>query len=606
MDFMVPPTQSRMYFPEKDVADWYTVPSEVPIGRGSFGIVLRAIDDREPLLRMKYRIYADEVDGPLLDWNTMDDNIYYLENEPQGEEIRNLCHRDVATLVGREQSWEKLACYLSFFTFASLSSIYDNLFFGGDSLHSGRLERSFNSRYELIMAILSLSCDGFNREAFEARLGAARPPVALKILQPSNTINLENVASSSKTEVFGLGSVCSDVPLFMTPPDRYVGGGGGGGGLFDDQIQDMLMDGHQSITVFSTMGDDRKVLFTVHSLQRESSVADLKRAITDLSGVPGAKQRLLLPSGKALAEEEMLDDYFSEDQKMAVQLVVIEGRPHEKTKTALVTCLQDYFFTAAKSQFIRPRYTVVMSLVKGPSLDGLMKSSGLLPARFAWYVAWAMSKALMKVHSCHIIHNDVKLDNILFDMGTGAVSLVDFGLSCHVKIGEAPPGEMDSCDAMGGTLDYSSNEHHRLHKRYPVSDVWALGVVLWELAMGETYVVRGQNAHEVISAIVAGASPMVNAIDPHMLYYGSYMVMLTNMLKYNPDQRWNAKQVHDFINDRFKNLGQTDAAIGSKLREGARVAMSGEGMPQGEADSEGKRRANYAPEPNPRDAKRQK
>ncbi len=118
-------------------------------------------------------------------------------------------------------------------------------------------------------------------------------------------------------------------------------------------------------------------------------------------------------------------------------------------------------------------------------------------------VAAQVLEALAHAHRAGIVHRDVKPSNILLEHGDEmAVRLLDFGL--------AQFDGADTLTAVGdvpGTLAYIAPERLAGGDATPESDVWAVGVLLWEALSGR-HPFWGVPLQEVASAIHAGALPL--------------------------------------------------------------------------------------------------
>ena len=121
---------------------------------------------------------------------------------------------------------------------------------------------------------------------------------------------------------------------------------------------------------------------------------------------------------------------------------------------------------------------LVMRYLRGGSLEDLLAEGPLEPARAASIVD-QMAAALSAAHRQGIVHRDVKPGNVLLDE-EGNAYLTDFGVALDVGAPEKTSGTM-----MRGTPAYLSPEQIRLEPAVPASDVYALGVVLYEMLTGE-------------------------------------------------------------------------------------------------------------------------
>jgi len=131
---------------------------------------------------------------------------------------------------------------------------------------------------------------------------------------------------------------------------------------------------------------------------------------------------------------------------------------------------------------------LVMELLEGQTLRHLIASHPIDPAK-ALEIAIQLARALEAAHSKGIIHRDIKPSNIVITPD-GQVKVLDFGLA---KIADALPNSpeetaiMDDLTVPGsalGTYAYMSPEQARGGSVDARSDIWSLGVVLYEMATG--------------------------------------------------------------------------------------------------------------------------
>src|SRR5262249_4406775 len=125
----------------------------------------------------------------------------------------------------------------------------------------------------------------------------------------------------------------------------------------------------------------------------------------------------------------------------------------------------------------------VMEYLDGGSLSDRLKQQGpLKPEEAADYVRQA-ALGLAAVHARGLIHRDIKPSNIMLEKGSGRVKITDFGLA---RWDEVSAETLTQSGGIVGTLPYVSPElirsATRIDKR---SDVYSLGVVLYELLTGE-------------------------------------------------------------------------------------------------------------------------
>ena len=150
---------------------------------------------------------------------------------------------------------------------------------------------------------------------------------------------------------------------------------------------------------------------------------------------------------------------------------------------------------------------IVMELIDGEDLATILARSAALPPRQAARIAAAVARALGAAHSSGIVHRDVKPGNVLIGRD-GRVKVVDFGIARAVAEAQVTlPG------TTLGSVHYFSPEQARGEPTTAASDIYSLGIVLYELLTG----VRpwtGDSAAAVALARLSGPAPDPLAIRP--------------------------------------------------------------------------------------------
>ena len=158
-----------------------------------------------------------------------------------------------------------------------------------------------------------------------------------------------------------------------------------------------------------------------------------------------------------------------------------------------------YDFVDATAE--EPSY-IVAELIEGPTLRRLMdqRQARLLP-EVAALIGLPLAEALATAHARGIVHRDVKPDNVMIEHSgdRSRVVITDFGVA-HITGLET----MTASGALVGSPAYMAPEQARAHEIGPGTDIWALGVLLYEMATS-CLPFPGKDPFCVIAGIVQGS-----------------------------------------------------------------------------------------------------
>jgi beta-lactam-binding protein with PASTA domain/predicted Ser/Thr protein kinase len=187
----------------------------------------------------------------------------------------------------------------------------------------------------------------------------------------------------------------------------------------------------------------------------------------------------------------MANVYLAEDQELGrrVAIKILNDR-HANDDQFVARFRQEAKNAAALSQhpnivaiFDRGEaegtYYIAMEYLEGRTLKELIVSRGPAPPNVAIEYTRQILSALRFAHRHGIVHRDIKPHNVLVD-SEGRVKVTDFGIA------RAGTSQMTEAGSIVGTAQYLSPEQARGGDVDPRSDLYSLGIVLYELLTGET------------------------------------------------------------------------------------------------------------------------
>ena len=184
---------------------------------------------------------------------------------------------------------------------------------------------------------------------------------------------------------------------------------------------------------------------------------------------------------------------------------------------------------------------IATEFIEGATVRAAL-ASGRMSAHDAVEIALQVASALAAAHDAGVVHRDIKPENIML-RPDGYVKVLDFGI---VKLTEQRPVSDDRAlettaalqtrpGLVLGTAHYMSPEQARGQKVDARSDIWSVGVVLYEMVAGSPPF-RGETPSDCIASILTKEPPPLSGISPDVP--AKLQSILQKALRKNTDERY--------------------------------------------------------------------
>jgi serine/threonine-protein kinase len=153
-----------------------------------------------------------------------------------------------------------------------------------------------------------------------------------------------------------------------------------------------------------------------------------------------------------------------------------------------------------------------MEYLEGVTLKELIANKGALPVPVGLRIAKQMCQGLEAAHRQGVVHRDIKPHNMLILPESGELKIMDFGIARASKM---DPGEsgLTMAGTVMGTPDYIPPEQAQGHPADYRSDLYSMGVVLFEVFTG-TLPFKGDSAMKVVIAHIQQTPPRLRKLNP--------------------------------------------------------------------------------------------
>lgn len=195
------------------------------------------------------------------------------------------------------------------------------------------------------------------------------------------------------------------------------------------------------------------------------------------------------------------------------------------------------YFAGKENRF----YFILMEYINGVNLEELIQSQGELSLKKVWYIIHHAAEGLREAHRHHIVHRDVKPENILVSR-EGKVKLVDFGVA-RVN-GNEKDEQLTQVGQIIGSPLYMSPEQAEGRVSDLRSDIYSLGITFYFTVTGIVPFNAPEAVNVLIKHIQEEPTPPIH-IRPEIPQKMNDIIL--KMLKKKPAERY--QNVDEFLAD---------------------------------------------------------
>ena len=278
--------------------------------------------------------------------------------------------------------------------------------------------------------------------------------------------------------------------------------------------------------------------------------------MTDLAGKTILHYRII----KQVGQGGMGVVYLAEDTKLERKVAIkflpnhiaanSEERKRFEIEAKLAAALNHpNIATIYANENVNNELFIIMEHIEGQELKEKLKTGPIAIEEFQ-EIALQIAEGLQAAHDKGITHRDIKSSNIMVT-SKGKIKIMDFGLA---KFRDS--AQLTQVGTTVGTIAYMSPEQTRGDEVDQRSDIWAFGVVLYEMITGELPF-KGDYEQAVIYSILNEEPALLNSLPPEL------EIILSHALQKDLDQRY--KNINQMFNDLMELKVQN--STGSTIRQ---------------------------------------
>jgi serine/threonine-protein kinase len=185
-------------------------------------------------------------------------------------------------------------------------------------------------------------------------------------------------------------------------------------------------------------------------------------------------------------------------------------------------------------------YFIAMELLEGLTLKEIIAQDGALPAERAIEIAKQIARSLREAHRLGIVHRDMKPGNVMLVQrgGDETVKVLDFGLAKDTTPQEGEVEDITQTGVFMGSPKYMSPEQIQGEKLDARSDLYSVGVILYEMLSGKPPFQREQPMQVLMDHIREIPKTVAAPPDRPQLSYNVVDVTMRSLAK-KREERWN-------------------------------------------------------------------